>query len=51
VSSLCWNGSTKPSLGVFAGELGEMPIQQSLIDPRFDAWIVGVRLDLFNDAT
>src|SRR4029077_16697752 len=43
--------ATEPSLYVFGNELGEMPFQQPLIDPRFHSWIIWSRLDFFYDAT
>ena len=50
VFSFCRSKGTQPSLRVLAGELGEMPIKESLPDPQFNGWILQVRLNLFDDA-
>jgi hypothetical protein len=36
---------------IFAGKLGEMSINEPLIDPRFYVWIIGLGLNFFKDAT
>src|SRR5438552_19096516 len=43
--------ATEPPLRIFAHKLRKMPVEQSLIDPRFNGWVVHVRLSLANDAT
>ncbi len=43
--------ATEPPLRVLAGKLGEMPINEPLIDPRFDVWVVRLGLNFLNDAT
>src|SRR6266568_9145953 len=48
--SFCRHRNAKPSLRVSAGKLREMPIKQSSIDSRSNAWIVWLWFDLFDDA-
>src|SRR5205807_5788649 len=51
LSFCCGSGNaTQPSLRIFAGKLGEMSIKQPLIDARFYAWIIGLRLNFLKDA-
>ncbi len=50
VFSFCRSKGTKPSLRVLAGELGEMPINEPLLDPQSDGRMVRLRLDFFDDS-
>src|SRR6266478_5014681 len=49
--SFCRSQGAKPSLCVFAGEIGEMPVNEPLIDPQFTTWVVRLRFDLLDDPT
>src|SRR5437016_13123675 len=41
--SFCGSGNgTEPSARIFAGKLGEMSIDEPLIDPRCYGWVIGV---------
>jgi hypothetical protein len=36
---------------IFAGKLGEMSINEPLIDSRSYVWVIGLGLNFFKDAT
>src|SRR5205823_9828630 len=48
--SFCRSQVTKTSLGVLAGELGEMPIKKTLLDSQSDRRIVRLRFDFLDDS-